>query len=235
MNEKTLIVFQRLMKNGSISRESDGSVFGYAQEEDVRDELQQMERCWEFKIYRTAGRIYLIPNQENQIFLQGNREFKKVIGNDANKEDIYLVNYIALYLLNCLYGGKGENLQTRYFFRVSEFIAEFTQHCEQVKQEIEEFQSAGEKYSIAFTKLADKWLAKTGEEKNSFDTKYGCVMKVIRKFLIEDLLVETECETYKPTQKLNDIMPYFLSQERIADINAVLNIEIKEEPDKCRL
>ena len=46
-------------------------------------------------------------------------------------------------------------------------------------------------------------------------------MKIIRKFRDEDLLFETD-GTWKPTVKLNDLMPYYLSQNRIAEIHSIL-------------
>ena len=50
-------------------------------------------------------------------------------------EELYLLNYMAIFLLHELYGGKGNTLQTRYYIKESDFLSEFTKHCEQVRSE----------------------------------------------------------------------------------------------------
>ena len=49
----------------------------------------------------------------------------------------------------------------------------------------------------------------------------GAIMKVIRKLRDEELIYESEPNVYKPTQKLSDLMPYFLSQQRVAEVNSI--------------
>ena len=46
-------------------------------------------------------------------------------------------------------------------------------------------------------------------------------MKIIRKFRDEELLYEVD-GVWNPTVKLNDLMPYYLSQNRIAEIHSIL-------------
>lgn len=120
-----------------------------------------------------------------------------------------------------LYGGKGNTLQTRYYIKESDFLSEFTKHCEQVRSEGESLKNASAQYSIDFLHLADNWLAKRGDESNSIDTKHGCFMKIIRKFRDEELLYDAD-GVWKPTVKLNDLMPYYLSQTRITEIHSIL-------------
>ena len=51
--------------------------------------------------------------------------------------------------------------------------------------------------------------------------KHGCFMKIIRKFRDEELLYDAD-GVWKPTVKLNDLMPYYLSQTRITEIHSIL-------------
>lgn len=220
MRPESLKLFSKLMEKGYITREQDPGYYEDYCDPEIASELAVMEQELDFTLYRTNGRLYLLPNPNNELFSQDNRDFRRSVGNEK-LEELYLLNYMAMFMLHELYGGKGNTLQTRYYIRESDFLSEFTQHCEQVKAEGEALKSASAQYSIDFLRLADNWLAKRGDESVSTDTKHGCFMKIIRKFRDEDLLFETD-GTWKPTVKLNDLMPYYLSQNRIAEIHSIL-------------
>ncbi len=220
MNSKSLVFFKKILASGYISREKEPTVFSYYDESDVREELDEMKEILDFELYRTHSRIYLIPNQTNELFLQGNEEFKRSVGTDAKLAEIYLMNFIGIFILNIFFGGSGDNPQVRDFIRIDNLISEFTVYCERIQAESENMESASKVYSIDFIRIAESWLAKTGEDSNTFDSKYGCMNKIIRKFRNEDLLKNDRIE---PTEKLKDLMPYFLSQSRVNEINTLLN------------
>ena len=220
MKPESLRLFAKLMEKGYITREQDSSFYEDYCDVEIASELAVMEQELDFTLYRTNGRLYLLPNPSNELFSQDNSDFRHSIGNEK-LEELYLLNYMAIFLLNELYGGKGNTLQTRYYIKESDFLTEFTQHCEQVRAEGEALKSAAAQYSMDFLRLADNWLAKRGDESNSADTKHGCFMKIIRKFRDEELLYDAD-GVWKPTVKLNDLMPYYLSQNRIAEIHAIL-------------
>ena len=220
MKPESLRLFAKLMEKGYITREQDSSFYEDYCDVEIASELAVMEQELDFTLYRTNGRLYLLPNPSNELFPQDNSDFRRSIGNEK-LEELYLLNYMAIFLLNELYGGKGNTLQTRYYIKESDFLSEFTQHCEQVRAEGEALKSAAAQYSMDFLRLADNWLAKRGDESNSADTKHGCFMKIIRKFRDEELLYDAD-GVWKPTVKLNDLMPYYLSQNRIAEIHAIL-------------
>ena len=220
MKPESLKLFAKLMEKGYITREQDSSFYEDYCDAEIASELAIMEQELDFTLYRTNGRIYLLPNPSNELFSQDNSDFRRSVGNEK-LEELYLLNYMAIFLLHELYGGKGNTLQTRYYIKESDFLTEFTQHCEQVRADGEALKSAAAQYSIDFLRLADNWLAKRGDESNSVDTKHGCFMKIIRKFRDEELLYDAD-GVWKPTVKLNDLMPYYLSQNRIAEIHAIL-------------
>ena len=220
MKRESLRLFAKLMEKGYITREQDSSFYEDYCDAEIASELAVMEQELDFTLYRTNGRLYLLPNPSNELFSQDNSDFRRSVGNEK-LEELYLLNYMAIFLLNELYGGKGNTLQTRYYIKESDFLTEFTQHCEQVRAEGEALKSAAAQYSMDFLRLADNWLAKRGDESNSADTKHGCFMKIIRKFRDEELLYDAD-GVWKPTVKLNDLMPYYLSQNRIAEIHAIL-------------
>jgi hypothetical protein len=220
MKLESLRLFAKLMEKGYITREQDSTYYEYSCDADIISELAVMEQELDFSLYRTNGRLYLLPNSDNELFSQNNKDFRKSVGK-ANLEELYLLNYMAMFLLHELYGGKGNTLQTRYYIKESDFLNEFTHHCEQVKSEGENLKNASAQYSIDFLRLADNWLAKRGDESISTDTKHGCFMKIIRKFYDEELLYNAD-GVWKPTVKLNDLMPYYLSQNRIAEIHNII-------------
>ena len=220
MKPETLRLFAKLMDKGYITREQDTSYYEYYYDPEVNSELAIMGQELDFTIYRTNGRLYLLPDMNNELFSQDNRDFRRSVGNER-LEELYLLKYMAMFLLHELYGGKGNTLQTRYYIKESDFLNEFTKHCEQVRSDGEDLTNASKRYSIDFLRLADNWLAKRVDESNSSDTKHGCFMKIIRKFRDEELLYEAD-GVWKPTVKLGDLMPYYLSQSRIAEMHSIL-------------
>ncbi len=222
MNVRTAKLFRALMDNGYIEKENDEELFSYYYDDEVSDDLAMLQREFEFRLFKTPRRIYLIPDQSNELFLQNNADYRRSVGSDAKIYDIYLYNYLAVFILHSMYGGKGNNLETREMFVVSDMIREFSEHCRRIREEEQEYEHASEKYSIEFCRLAAAWLSKRNDiDNNSADTMNGTIMKVIRKFRDEELIYESEPNVYKPTQKLSDLMPYFLSQQRVAEVNSI--------------
>lgn len=220
MKPETLRLFAKMMEKGYITREQEPVFYEDSCDAEISAELAIMEQELDFTLYRTNGRLYLLPNPTNELFSQDNRDFRRSVGNEK-LEELYLLNYMAMYMLHELYGGKGNTLITRYYIKKADFLNDFTKHCEQVRTEGETLKNASAEYSLDFLRLADSWLAKRGEESNSADTKHGCFMKIIRKFRDEELMYESD-GVWKPTVKLNDLMPYFLAQNRISEIHAIL-------------
>lgn len=222
MNVRTAKLFRALMNNGYIEKESDEELFSYYYDDEVSDDFAMLQQEFEFKLFKTPRRIYLIPDQSNELFLQNNSDYKRSVGSDAKLSDLYLYNYLAVFILHSMYGGKGNNLETREMFVVSDMIQEFSEHCRKIREEEHEYEHSSEKYSIEFCKLATCWLSKRNDiDNNSADNMNGAIMKVIRKLREEELIYESEQNVYKPTQKLSDLMPYFLSQQRVAEVNSI--------------
>lgn len=221
MKPESLKLFAKLMENGYITREQDREYYENSCDVETASELSIMEQELDFTLYRTNGRLYLLPNPDNELFSQDNRDFRRSVGSNEKLEKLYLLNYMAMFLLHELYGGKGNTLQTRYYIKESDFLNEFTKHCEQIRSDGEALKNASAQYSIDFLRLADNWLAKRGDESNSSDTKHGCFAKIIKKFHDEELLYDAD-GVWKPTVKLNDLMPYYLSQNRISEIHTIL-------------
>lgn len=153
MKPESLRLFAKLMEKGYITREQEPTYYEYYNDPEIASELAIMEQELDFKLYRTNGRLYLLPNPSNELFSQDNSDFRRSVGNEK-LEELYLLNYMAIFLLHELYGGKGNTLQTRYYIKESDFLTEFTQHCEQVRADGEALKSAAAQYSMDFLRLS---------------------------------------------------------------------------------
>lgn len=134
MRPESLKLFAKLMENGYITREQSPAYYEYYNDPEIASELAIMEQELDFTLYKTNGRLYLLPDPNNELFSQDNNDFRRSVGNEK-LEELYLLNYMAIFLLHELYGGKGNTLQTRYYIKESDFLSEFTKHCEQVRSE----------------------------------------------------------------------------------------------------
>ncbi|MBP3267575.1 MAG: hypothetical protein J6M07_04540, partial [Ruminococcus sp.] len=109
MKPESLKLFAKLMEKGYITREQDSSFYEDYCDAEIASELAIMEQELDFTLYRTNGRLYLLPNPSNELFLQDNSDFRRSVGNEK-LEELYLLNYMAIFLLHELYGGKGNTL-----------------------------------------------------------------------------------------------------------------------------
>ena len=219
MNKNTGTVFHDLMKKGWIDREANPIAWGYYQELEIKEELDILGEEMHFEIFRAGDRIYLVPTQDNDLFLKNNVDYRNDIGDTAAKvRDLYLLNYMAIYMLFIFFKGDGSDMQIRDFITKQEFVEKFTEHC---KQAVGESIEDEEKFDNgeAFEMLAEDWLAKTDGSIDSkkMSDKYGALQRLIIKFSKDDLFIEQD-EQIKPTRKIKDLMPYFLRKERINEI-----------------
>jgi len=224
MNTKALRVLKAFLKNGEINRDND--IWNDFKDEEVRDEFEDLKTELDFSIIEVSGgRAYLVPNQDNELFSQDNFDFKKSIGSDARQNDIYLLNYLGIYLLYTFFHGEGGEPLNRDFITKMDFIHDFNEQCEKVQNDKLSSEENEKEYGINFTNLSNLWLSKlSGDEddKNKkIDTKMGCLNRILAKFINEKLFTLVD-EKIKPTIKLNDLMPHFLNKDRISDINNLM-------------
>ena len=109
MRPESLKLFAKLMENGYITREQSPAYYEYYNDPEIASELAIMEQELDFTLYKTNGRLYLLPDPNNELFSQDNNDFRRSVGNEK-LEELYLLNYMAIFLLHELYGGKGNTL-----------------------------------------------------------------------------------------------------------------------------
>lgn len=224
MNKSALKLYHELMKKGWIDRDDNSVLWSFVEDPDARDELDQIGAELGFEIVPAQNRIYMVPTQDNDLFLKNNIDYRSDIkaGNDVRTRDLYLLNYLAIYILYTFFKGEDSDALVRDFITKEELIKEFTDHCLSVTQKGVDGDDKAEDFSESFYMLAEDWLGKKEGDPASrrVDDRYGVVNKIILKFRADDLFVEGDDGRVVPTKKTKDLMPYVLRKERVQVINA---------------
>ena len=222
MNRKTVEVFHALMKKGWIDRHEDSVMWSYAEDVEVLEELEDFKAVLGIDIFHAGDRLYMIPTLDNDLFLKNNVDFRRDIkaDNTVRMRDLYLLNYLSIYLIYLFFSGEGSDPLCREFISKEDLVSLFTEHCRNVEKTSLDGDNKEQDYSDNFLQLAIDWLSKLDGEPTSqkFDNKYGIVNRILNKYKTDELFDVSSDDLIRPTRKLKDLMPYFLRKERIAEI-----------------
>ena len=222
MNQASLKMYHELMKKGWIDRNNNSLLWNYVEDADARDELDQMGRELGFEILQAQDRIYLVPTQDNDLFLKNNVDYRSDIkSNDVRSRDLYLMNYLAIYILYLFFKGEGADAQVRDFILKEDLLKEFTEHCNNTTQKGVDGEEKTGDFSENFYMLAQDWLSKKEGDPASrrIEDRYGVINKILLKFRADELFVEAD-GVIRPTKKTKDLMPYVLRKDRVQVIHA---------------
>lgn len=223
MNQASLKMYHELMKKGWIDRNNNSLLWNYVEDADARDELDQMGRELGFEILQAQDRIYLVPTQDNDLFLKNNVDYRADIkaSNDVKSRDLYLMNYLAIYILYLFFKGEGADAQVRDFILKEDLLKEFTEHCNNTTQKGVDGEDKTEDFSENFYMLAQDWLSKKEGDPASrrIEDRYGVINKILLKFRADELFVEAD-GVIRPTKKTKDLMSYVLRKDRVQMIHA---------------
>ena len=224
MNKSALKLYHELMKKGWIDRDDNSVLWGFVEDPEARDELDQMGAELGFEIIPAQNRIYMVPTQDNDLFLKNNIDYRSDIkaGSDVRTRDLYLLNYLAIFVLYTFFKGEDSDALVREFITKEDLIKDFTEHCINVTQKGVDGEDKTEDFSDSFFMLAEDWLGKKEGDPASrrVDDRYGVVNKILLKLRADDLFVEGEDGRVAPTKKTKDLMPYVLRKERVQMINS---------------
>ena len=222
MNRKTVEVFHALMKNGWIDRREDHIIWSYADDVEIQEELEEFKAVMGIDLFRAGDRLYMIPTQDNDLFLKNKVDYRRDIkaDNTVRTRDLYLMNYLSIYLIYLFFNGEGSDPLCREFISKEDFVALFTEHCKSVEKTSLEGDDKEQDYSDNFRQLTLGWLSKLDGELSSqkFDNKYGIVNRILNKHKTDELFDVGEDDLIRPTRKMKDLMPYFLRKDRIIEI-----------------
>ena len=218
MRRETVAIFHALMKSGWIDRREEPVLWAASEEAEVQEELEVFRAGMGIDLVRVRDRLYLVPTQENDLFLKNNIDYRRDLRGDSLRvRDLYLLNYLSIYLIYLFFSGEGNDPLCREFISKEDFLTQFSNHCKGVEQEA--LEGTEKEYSENFRQLATVWLSKLDGESSSqkFDHKYGVLNRILVKYK-NDGLFSVEDELIRPTRKMKDLMPYFLRKERGAEI-----------------
>ena len=222
MNRKTVEVFHALMKNGWIDRREDHIIWSYADDVEIQEELEEFKAVMGIDLFRAGDRLYMIPTQDNDLFLKNNVDYRRDIkaDNTVRTRDLYLMNYLSIYLIYLFFNGEGSDPLCREFISKEDVVALFTDHCKSVEKTSLEGDDKEQDYSDNFRQLTLGWLSKLDGELSSqkFDNKYGIVNRILNKHKTDELFDVGDDDLIRPTRKMKDLMPYFLRKDRIIEI-----------------
>lgn len=222
MNRKTVEVFHALMKRGWIDRREDHIIWSYADDVEIQEELEEFKAVMGIDLFRAGDRLYMIPTQDNNLFLKNNVDYRRDIkaDNTVRTRDLYLMNYLSIYLIYLFFSGEGSDPLCREFISKEDFVSLFTEHCKSVEKTSLEGDDKEQDYSDNFRQLALAWLSKLDGElvSQKFDNKYGIVNRILNKYKTDELFDVGEDDLIRPTRKMKDLMPYFLRKDRIIEI-----------------
>ena len=124
MRKQTVEVFHSLMKKGWIDRSENIDVWRYYEDPEIQEELETMKEGLGFELIRSGDRIYLVPTQDNDLFLKNNVDYRKDISasNEVRTRDLYLMNYFSIYLIYMFYHGEGTDPKCREFISKEDAI-----------------------------------------------------------------------------------------------------------------
>ncbi len=223
MNNSALKLFHELMKKGWIDRNDNSLIWNLVEDVEARDELDQMGSELGFEIIPAQDRIYMVPTQDNDLFLKNNVDYRADIkaSKEVRSRDLYLMNYLAIFILFIFFNGDGVDALARDFITKEELIKKFTEHCQEVTRNDIDKDDKTDDYSENFHMLSEDWLSKKEGEMTSrkIDDRYGVVNKILLKFRTDELFMEDEGEIIRPTKKAKDLMPYVLRKDRVQMIN----------------
>ena len=224
MNTNALRLYHELMKKGWIDRDENSVLWSFVEDPEARDALDQMGSELGFEIVPAQNRIYMVPTQDNDLFLKNNVDYRADIkaANDVRVRDLYLLNYLAIYVLFTFFKGEGADALVREFITKEELLKEFTKHCLNATQKGVDGEEKAEDFSENFFMLAEDWLGKKEGDPSSrrVEDRYGVINKILLKFRADDLFLEGDDGRIVPTKKTKDLMPYVLRKERVQVINA---------------
>lgn len=223
MNKSTLRLFHELMKKGWIDRDDNSVLWSFVEDSEARDELDQMGAELGFDIVPAQNRIYMVPTQDNDLFLKNNVDYRSDIkaSSDVRARDLYLLNYLAIFILYQFFKGEGGEALVRDFITKEALIKDFTDHCVKVTQNGVDGEDKTDDFSDNFYMLAEDWLGKKEGDVISrrIEDRYGVVNKILLKFRADDLFIEEDDGKIIPTKKTKDLMPYVLRKDRVQMIN----------------
>ena len=204
-------IMAQLMMKGNLNDREEPELFSLAAEDAIRLELETFQEEWQFYLLRTPHDLYLIP----------------LSASNAKNLDAYLQCYIIMVILWMFFGSRNGKPQRESSLRMKDIVEKLDERFASESQ-----QEDMENVQINFHKIAEKWKGSILLDEGRKSSKTEAVRSACR-FLEKHKLLEfrDDGDEIRPKQRLIDLMTYYyLSDKRIAEINAIFE---KEVGDAC--
>ncbi|MDD2555588.1 MAG: DUF6063 family protein [Syntrophaceticus sp.] len=218
---KTAIrIFNKLLDNGQLDRETEGDLFLEYRDPEVRSILAEFEEEMEFTIVDASSVIYLVPDSGNGLLGFTTKDMRGWIASDARLVDAYLLCYISMCILYLFYGGRNRNPKQRDFLGFNTVIEELDSRFAMALDDSEQAAVLEERHAVNFAKIAELWESKQGFVEGARKTRSGTVLNVCRRLEREGLLrIADDDREIRTTRKLDDLMMnYYLNDSRVGEI-----------------
>jgi hypothetical protein len=222
--QTALKVFRALLENGQLDRDVNEELFIEYMNPEVLEYLNNFEEEMDCRIVRYSNTIYLIPSCDNKLLGFRTKDLREWFGANARLSDVFLMDYIVMFVLYLFYAGKNKNPKQREFLRISTLLEELDRRFTNIlSTDREEMAKMEDQYSINFIRIAEIWVSKKGFEEKKLNTKMGTVLRVCKLLEQEKLvrIVDDEKEI-RTTRKLDDLMiNYYLNDNRVLEVQAI--------------
>lgn len=222
---KAMRLYNYLLEQGELTAKDDKELFQYFSDIKIREIIEAFSEESRVSIKKYDDTIYLIPNVDNEFLGYKRAELKKEIfpRGDMKNIDLFLAMYIMIQLTSEFYCGKGANVKIRDLIQLGELDEKITERLELFSDS--EDKSVDEESGLVITDIAKYWFTLTNEDDAAaFRTRRWYISQVMA-FLKKENLINLQDETVIiPTTKFNRLVAnYFLSYERLEDINRIIN------------
>ncbi len=242
MNEISAKIFQELQYHGKLKRENKTLWDAHKSNYDIQQEVEMLCNVYNYDLVECFETIYMIPALDATVGIKSNADIKLTAGyQNMSSENLNIMYFIVVFILMEFFSGEDAREPVLTFIIKSELLERFNEFCQNAEREHAEALAKGnndledDKYSNAFIDICMSWGAKPQKnvEKDAdkalkdrtIGNKEGMLNLAITFMKRENLIIDDPIgETIRPSQKCIDLMPYFLSKQRL---NTFLNWERK--------
>lgn len=222
---KAMRLYNYLLEQGELTAKEDKEFFQYFSDIKIREIIDAFGEESRVSIKKYDDTIYFIPDVDNEFLGYKRAELKREIfpRGDMKNIDLFLAMYIMLQLTSEFYSGKGANVKIRDLIQLGELDEKITERLEVFSDS--EDKAVDEESGLVITDIAKYWFTLTNEDDAAvFRTRRWYISQVMA-FLKKENLINIQDETVIiPTSKFNRLAAnYFLSYERLEDINRIMN------------
>lgn len=224
--KRVLQLFRKLVEAGCIDDKTDAELYVSFGDPDIREQLDEFAAELGFVLVTVPHRVYLVPEIGNSLLGFSTRELRESIASNARLLEAYLQSYIIMVILWMFYGSKNRDPQRTTFLQIKDIVETLDRRLPAGDAVF--LEDWRQKADIDFSQLAVYWNSMHIQQEGKRGTRLGKVLAACRLLESQKLLwFYDDQREIRPTERLNDLMKhYYLSDERVSEINALFEGEI---------